>query len=245
MPRYRLTLEYDGEPFVGWQRQANGPSVQAALEAAIQRFCGEMVTIHAAGRTDAGVHAWGQVVHVDLARDWPCATVRDALNFHLRPWPVAVIVAEGAAPDFDARFSAQARVYRYRILNRVAPPVLDRGRVWHLAHPLDPRAMQAGAEVLIGRHDFTSFRGTGCQARSPLKTLDALNVTAAGEEIHVEARARSFLYHQVRIMVGTLRLCGDGKWRADDVARALAAADRKAAGPTAPPQGLYLVEVRY
>lgn len=245
MPRYRLTLEYDGGPFVGWQRQDNGPSVQAVLEEAIGRFCGEVVTTHAAGRTDTGVHAWGQVVHCDLTREWPAATVRDALNFHLRPSPVAVIAAEIAAPDFDARFSARARVYRYRILNRAAPPVLDRGRVWHLAHPLDRRAMQAGADVLIGRHDFTSFRGTGCQAKSALKTLDLLDVTAAGEEIHIEARARSFLYHQVRIMVGTLRLCGEGKWSAGDVARALAATDRRAAGPTAPPEGLYLVDVRY
>lgn len=245
MPRYRLTLEYDGAPFVGWQRQENGPSVQAALEDAIAGFCGERATVHAAGRTDAGVHALGQVVHFDIDKDAPPDTVRDALNAHLRPLPVAVLDAERAAEDFHARFSAVERRYLYRILNRRAPPVLERGRVWHVGAPLDASAMHEAAQALVGRHDFSTFRAAECQADSPVKTLDQLDVARAGEEIHVTARARSFLHHQVRNMVGTLKFVGEGKWRRSDVETALAARDRAKGGPTAPAEGLYLVSVRY
>ncbi|HVO15348.1 MAG TPA: tRNA pseudouridine(38-40) synthase TruA, partial [Alphaproteobacteria bacterium] len=218
MPRYRLTLEYDGRAFVGWQRQDNGPSVQAALESAIRKFCGETATVHAAGRTDSGVHALGQVVHVDLVKDAPTDTVRDALNAHLRPQPVAVLDAAVAAPDFHARFSAIERRYRYRIVNRRAPLALDLGRAWHVSVPLDAAAMHEAAQLLVGHHDFTSFRAAECQAKSPVKTLDALDVAREGEEITCAARARSFLHHQVRNMVGTLKLVGEGKWAADDVA---------------------------
>ena len=245
MTRFKLTLEYDGGGFVGWQRQDNGPSVQQALEEAIHRFCGETVTTFAAGRTDAGVHALGQVAHFDLAREAPPETVRDALNFHLKPAPVAVLRAEVAAPDFHARFSATARLYRYRIVNRRAPLAIERGRAWLVGAPLDAASMHAAAQRLVGHHDFTSFRATLCQAPSPVKTLDVLDVTRFGDEVRVAARARSFLHHQVRNMVGTLKLVGEGKWTADDVARALAARDRSAAGPTAPPEGLYLTDVWY
>jgi tRNA pseudouridine38-40 synthase len=245
MPRYRLTLEYDGRAFVGWQRQDNGPSVQAAVEAAIVGFCGEAATVHAAGRTDSGVHALGQVAHVDLAKDAPTDTVRDALNAHLRPAPVAVLDAAIVGDDFHARFSAIERRYLYRIVNRRAPLALDAGRAWHVAHALDDAAMQRAAQRLVGRHDFTSFRAAECQAKSPVKTLDALDVARAGDEIRIAARARSFLHHQVRNMVGTLKLVGDGKWTADDVTAALDARDRAKGGPTAPAEGLYLVAVRY
>ena len=245
MTRFKLTLEYDGGAFVGWQRQDNGPSVQQALEEAIQKFCGETVTSFAAGRTDAGVHALGQVVHVDLARDASPETVRDALNFHLKPAPIAVLNAAVAPADFHARFSATARVYLYRIVNRRAPLAVERGRAWLVGAALDADAMHAAAQRLIGHHDFTSFRAALCQAASPMKTLDRLDVTRADDEIRIDARARSFLHHQVRNMVGTLKLVGEGKWTADDVSRALAARDRSAAGPTAPPDGLYLTEVWY
>jgi len=245
MTRYRLTLEYDGGPFVGWQRQENGPSVQQALEEAVFAFSGERVTAFAAGRTDAGVHALGQVAHFDLARETTAATVMDAVNFHLKPNPVAVLAAEAVPADFHARFSAKARAYRYRILNRRAPLALERGRVWQVAHALDAEAMHAAAQHLVGHHDFTSFRSSICQAASPEKTLDRLVVRRAGEAVEIEAGARSFLHHQVRNMVGTLKLVGEGKWTADDVAAALAARDRAKAGPTAPPEGLYLTEVCY
>ncbi|WP_439817385.1 tRNA pseudouridine(38-40) synthase TruA [Zavarzinia sp. CC-PAN008] len=245
MPRYALVLEYDGTAFVGWQRQDNGPSVQAALERAIAGFSGETVVTTAAGRTDTGVHATGQVVHFDLVRDHAPRTVRDALNFHLRPDPVAVLQADRVADGFNARFDATARHYRYTILNRPAPPVLERGRVWHVPHALDAGLMAAGAARLEGRHDFTSFRAAQCQANSPLRTLYRLAVTRVGEVILVEASARSFLHHQVRNMVGTLKLVGEGKWSPDAVAKALAARDRAAAGPTAPPQGLVLTRVDY
>lgn len=245
MPRFRLTLEYDGAAFVGWQRQKNGHSVQAALEAAILAMSGERVRTTAAGRTDAGVHASGQVAHFDLDRDFAPGTVRDAINFYLKPQPMAVLAAELAPADFHARFSARERAYLYRILDRRAPPALVRGRVWWLPWPLDDAAMTEGARHLLGHHDFTSFRASECQAASPFKTLDVLEVARWGEEIHVIARARSFLHHQVRNMVGTLRLVGEGKWPPDRVAEALAARDRRAAGPTAPAPGLCLTEVRY
>jgi tRNA pseudouridine38-40 synthase len=245
VPRYRLTLEYDGAGLVGWQRQANGLSVQEALEAAITRFCGESVAVTGAGRTDAGVHALGQVAHFDLAGNAPPEVVRNAVNFHLRPAAISVLAAQEVPETFDARLSAIGRVYRYRILNRHAPPALERGRVWHVRRALDVAAMQEGARHLVGRHDFSSFRDSLCQARSPVKTLDALSVSRQGEEIEIAAQARSFLHHQVRNMVGTLQLVGIGRWRPQEVAQALAARDRRAAGPTAPAEGLYLVEVRY
>lgn len=245
MPRYRLTLEYDGEPFVGWQRQDNGPSVQQAMEEAVVRFCGKHAVVNAAGRTDAGVHAAGQVVHLDLQRDWAPETVRDALNFHLRPAPVAVLEARRVAGDFHARFSARSRSYRYRILARPAPPVLDRGRVWWVRTPLDPAAMAEAAALLVGHHDFTSFRSTMCQADSPVKTLDRLDVRTDGAEIRIEAQARSFLHNQVRIFAGTLKRVGEGAWTPSDVAAALAARNRARGGPTAPAHGLCLMAVGY
>jgi tRNA pseudouridine38-40 synthase len=245
MPRYRLTLEYDGGALVGWQRQRNGLSVQEVLETAVERYCGSAVTVHGAGRTDAGVHALGQVAHLDLPRAADPDVIRNALNFHMKPHAVAVLEAAPASERFDARRSARARHYRYRILNRRAPAVVDRGRVWHVGAPLDAAAMHEAAQLLVGRHDFSSFRDTLCQAKSPVKTLDRLDVTRLGDEIEIAARARSFLHHQVRNMVGTLKLVGAGKWQVADVARALAARDRRAGGPTAPPEGLYLVAVLY
>jgi len=243
--RYKLTLEYDGADFVGWQRQDNGPSLQAALEAAVLGFCGEAVTVQGAGRTDAGVHALGQVAHVDLARDWPADTVLKALNFHLKPEPVAVLAAEIAGDDFDARFSAKARHYRYRIINRQPPLTIDAGRAWWIKAPLDAGAMQRAAQRLTGSHDFTTFRNADCQAKSPVKTLDRLIVRRQSEEILIEASARSFLHSQVRSIAGSLRLIGDGSWSADDLSDALAAKDRKACGPVAPADGLYLLRVDY
>ena len=245
MPRYKLTIEYDGAGLAGWQRQANGVSVQQALETAIARFCGERVSVHGAGRTDAGVHALGQTAHLDLTRAVAPEVLRSAVNHHLRPAAISVLAAEPASEDFDARLSATCRVYLYRILNRRASPALERGRVWHVAPPLDIEAMREGARHLVGHHDFSTFRDSLCQAKSPLKTLDALDLRRIGDEIHIEARARSFLHRQVRNMTGTLKLVGLGRWHPDDVARALAARDRRAGGPTAPPEGLYLVEVRY
>jgi tRNA pseudouridine38-40 synthase len=245
VPRYKLTIEYNGAGFAGWQRQVNGLSVQEALETAITRFCGERVPVRGAGRTDAGVHALGQAAHLDLTRAVPAEVLRSAVNHHLRPAAISVLDAAPAPEDFDARLSASSRVYLYRILNRRAPPALERGRVWQVAPPLDVAAMREGARHLIGHHDFSTFRDSLCQAKSPLKTLDALDLRRVGDEIHIEARARSFLHRQVRNMAGTLKLVGLGRWHPDDVARALAARDRRAGGPTAPPEGLYLVEVRY
>jgi tRNA pseudouridine38-40 synthase len=243
--RFRVTLEYDGGPFAGWQRQENGPSVQAALERAIFGLSAERVTVTGAGRTDAGVHALGQVAHFDLEKIYAPAKLRDALNYHLRPDPVAVLDANIVSPEFHARFSATARLYLYRILNRRAPPVLEAGRAWHVARNLDAEAMHAGARFLVGRHDFTTFRAAECQAQSPVKTLDALAVRRAGEEIHIEAKARSFLHHQMRSIAGTLKLVGEGKWLPRDVTSALASRDRARCGPVAPPEGLYLVRVEY
>jgi tRNA pseudouridine38-40 synthase len=245
MPRYKLTLEYDGTGLVGWQRQANGLSVQEVVETAVERFCGEAVRVHGAGRTDAGVHALGQTAHLDLPRAAPPDEVRGALNHHLRPAAVAVLAVEAVGEDFDARRSARLRSYVYRIVNRRAPPALDRGRAWHVGHELDVAAMHAAAQLLVGRHDFSTFRDSLCQAKSPVKTLDRLDVARAGDIITVAADARSFLHHQVRNMVGTLKLVGAEKWSAADVAAALAARDRRAGGPTAPAEGLYLVSVAY
>jgi tRNA pseudouridine38-40 synthase len=245
MPRYRLTIEYDGRPFVGWQRQDNGPSVQAAIEEAVCRFSGEAATVIGAGRTDAGVHALGQVAHVDLARTYPLATVRNALNYYLASRPVTVLATDEAAKGFHARFSACRRTYRYRLLDRPTPPALEQGRVWWVPHRLDEVRMAEAAAMLVGRHDFSSFRASLCQSRSPVKTIDDIQLLRVGEEIHLVVIARSFLHHQVRIIAGTLRLVGAGKWSPEQVADALAARDRRRAGPTAPPHGLYLVAVGY
>ena len=245
MPRYKLTIEYDGTPFVGWQVQDNGVSVQGILAEAVLAFAGERAAVGGAGRTDAGVHALGQVAHVDLTKDWPPDTVRDALNAHLRPQPIAVLVAERVADDFDARFSAIKRHYRYRIVNRRADLALEAHRAWRVPRPLDTAAMHDAAQRLVGRHDFTTFRSTECQAKSPVKTLDRLDVTRDGDEVCVTAIARSFLHNQVRSMVGSLVHVGEGKWSADDLAAALAARDRTVCGQVAPPQGLYLVRVEY
>jgi tRNA pseudouridine38-40 synthase len=245
MPRYKLTIEYDGTPFVGWQSQDNGISVQAVLTEAIAAFAGERVTVNGAGRTDAGVHALGQVAHIDLAKDWDGETVRDAINYHLRQRRVAVLSAEAAAADFDARFSAVKRHYLYRIANRRADLTLDQNRAWRVPRPLDAEAMHTAAQRLIGRHNFTTFRAAECQAKSPVKTLDRLDVARVRDEIRITASARSFLQHQVRSMVGSLVHVGEGKWTADDLASALAARDRTACGQVAPPHGLYLVRVDY
>jgi tRNA pseudouridine38-40 synthase len=245
MPRYKLLLEYDGGPFVGWQRQGNGPSVQAALEDAVLGYCQERVIVHGAGRTDAGVHALGQVAHVDLVREAPAKTVCDAINFHLRPNPIVVLAAEPVEAGFHARFSAKQRRYRYRILNRQSPPALERGRAWWVPVSLDVDAMADAAAGLIGRHDFSTFRAALCQAASPVKTIDDLMVTRQEETVLIDIRARSFLHHQVRNIAGSLSLVGRGKWSQADFAAALAARDRRRGGPTAPACGLYLVAVSY
>jgi tRNA pseudouridine38-40 synthase len=245
VPRYKITVEYDGGPFAGWQRQDTGPSIQAALEDAVFAFSGERVPVQGAGRTDAGVHALGQVAHFDMTAEKRLEEVRGALTFHLKPNPIVVTAAELAPQGFHARFSATWRRYRYRILNRRPPPALERGHVWHVPVRLDVRAIQAAASVLVGTHDFNSFRSTSCQSKTSLKTLDELSVRRCGEEIHVEVGARSFLHNQVRILIGTLQLVGRGQWSKQDVEDALAARDRTRAGPTAPPHGLCLMEVRY
>jgi tRNA pseudouridine38-40 synthase len=245
MPRYRLTLEYDGAPFFGWQRQDNGPSVQGALEDAIEKLSGERVTVTGAGRTDAGVHAMGQVAHFDLIKQFEPGKVRDALNYYLRPDPVVVLDADAVDGEFHARFSATARHYLFRILNRRSPPALEEGRVWHISPKLDAEAMHAAAQFLVGQHDFTTFRAAECQAQSPVKTLDRLDVSRRADEIHIEASARSFLHHQIRSFAGTLKLVGEGKWVPRDVADALAAKERARCGPVSPPDGLYLVRVDY
>ena len=245
MPRYKLTLEYHGGPFVGWQRQKTGRSVQEALEDAIRALEPGAPAIAGAGRTDAGVHATGQVAHCDLEKDWRPYRLAAALNWHLTPEPVAVLAAERVADDFHARFSATRRDYLYRIIARRAPLTLERGLAWRVPHALDADAMQAAADLLAGRHDFTTFRSAQCQAASPVKTLDEFRVETAGEEIRFRLSARSFLHHQVRSMVGTLERVGAGKWSVDQVAEALARRDRTACGPVAPAAGLYLTGVDY
>jgi tRNA pseudouridine38-40 synthase len=245
MPRYKLTLEYDGTPYVGWQMQENRASVQGRLAEAIKTFSGEDAIPRGAGRTDAGVHALGQVAHFDLAKEWSTGTVRDALNAVLRPDPISVLSCEIASGDFDARFTAKSRHYLYRIVDRRSPLALERERAWGVFRALDAKAMDAAAQVLVGHHDFTTFRSTECQADSPQKTLDRLAVSRHGEIIRVEASARSFLHNQVRSMVGSLKLVGDGKWTASDLEAALAAKDRGRCGPVAPAHGLYLVRVEY
>lgn len=245
MPRYKLTIEYDGTPYVGWQMQENGPSVQGHIARAARAFSGEATIPRGAGRTDAGVHALGQVAHLDLARDWPANVVANALNAHLRPEPISILACTRVAEDFDARFSAVARTYRYRLVSRSGPLALDRGRAWHLMIRLDDGAMRDAAAVLTGRHDFTTFRARECQAASPLKTLDRLDVTRDGEEIRIEAHAKSFLHTQVRSMAGALKLVGEGRWTPADVSHALSARKRTACPPLAPPRGLYLLRVDY
>ena len=245
MPRYKLLIEYDGAPFAGWQIQAGAETVQGVLTAAVEAFAGEKVSVQGAGRTDAGVHAIGQVAHVDLQKEWDTDIVRDALTAQLRPHPVAVLAAERVPDNFDARFSAKARHYVYRIINRRADLTLDRGRAWRVPRPLDAAAMHKAAQRLLGKHDFTTFRAAECQAKSPVKTLARLDVAREGAEIRVAASARSFLHHLVRSMVGSLVLVGEGRWSADDLAAALAARDRTACGQVAPPDGLYLVRVEY
>jgi len=245
MPRFKLTIEYDGTNFVGWQRQANGPSVQEAIEQAAVAYCQTDIVVHGAGRTDAGVHAKGQVAHVDIPRNDKGEKVRAALNSHLRPLPIAILKAERVGENFHARFSALERLYLYRLSVRRAPLAIEVNRAWWLARMLDVNAMTRAAQTLIGKHDFTTFRATECQAKSPIKTLDEIRVESEGDMIDIWVRAKSFLHHQVRNIVGTLVLVGDGKWNAEDMAHALQAKDRKAGGPTAPPSGLYLISVIY
>ncbi|MBW0002042.1 MAG: tRNA pseudouridine(38-40) synthase TruA [Hyphomicrobiales bacterium] len=245
MPRFKLILEYDGSPFDGWQAQASGRSVQDRLEAALLKLTGERVRVRAAGRTDAGVHASHQVAHADLAKNWRPDTLRDALNAHLRPHPISVLATAAASSDFDARLSAIKRHYRYRILNRRAPPALEAGRVWHVPRLLDAEKMHEGAQLLVGRHDFTTFRAADCQARSPIKTLDRLDVARQTDEVVIYASARSFLHHQVRSLVGTIEMAGAGRWSLADVKSALEARDRSRCGPMAPAAGLCLIGVDY
>ena len=245
MPRFKLTLEYDGTPFVGWQRQENGLSVQEVIETALEALSGERVRIRGAGRTDTGVHALGQVAHADLAKDWRTDVLRDGLNAQMRPQPVAILAAESVPDTFDARFSAIRRHYLYRIVNRRAPLTVERGHVWLVKRRLDTEAMQEAARVLIGSHDFSTFRASQCQAESPVRTLERLDVIAKGCEIQILATARSFLHSQVRSIVGSLEHVGSGKWSVADMRAALAARDRCCCGMVAPPDGLYLVGVDY
>ncbi len=245
MPRYKLTIEYDGTDFGGWQRQANALCVQQVLEEALLALCGAQTIARAAGRTDAGVHATAQVAHVDMAREWRLDRLRDGLNAHMRPHPVAVVLAEAAADDFDARHSATARHYLYRIINRRAPLTIDARRAWLVKRPLDAQAMHEAAQLLLGLHDFSTFRDADCQAQSPMRTLDRLDVSRFGEEIHIRAGARSFLHRQVRSMVGSLEHVGSGHWSGLDLRRALEARNRARCGQVAPAAGLYLVGVAY
>jgi tRNA pseudouridine38-40 synthase len=245
MPRYKLTVEYDGTPFSGWQRQANAPSVQQCLEEALARLTGESIIVRAAGRTDAGVHALAQTAHVELSKSWRPDTVRDALNAQLRPHPIVILRADQVADNFDARFSASCRHYLYRIVNRRAPLALDHGRAWLVRYRIDTDAMHSAAQRLVGRHDFSTFRDSECQAKSPIRTLERLDVTRIGDEVQIHTSARSFLHRQVRSMVGSLVLVGAGKWNADDLQMALAKRDRSCCGTVAPAAGLYLLRVDY
>ena len=245
MARYHLTLEYDGGPFVGWQKQDNGRSVQEAVEDAARKLCGEPVRAHAAGRTDAGVHAFAMSVHLDFQKPFSDNVVRNALNQHLKPEPIAVLTCRSVSDDFHARFSCMRRSYEYRIINRRPPLTIDRGRAWQLARPLDENAMDEAAQALVGCHDFTTFRAAACQSQSPKKTLDTISVTRAGDEVFVRCAALSFLHNQVRSFVGTLVEVGKGAWRARDVKSALEACDRSRCGPVAPAHGLYFVRADY
>ena len=245
MPRYRLLVEYDGRPYRGYQAQGELPSVQSSIERAVKAFCGEELRLQAAGRTDTGVHATGQVLHIDLEKDWKPAVVRDALNAHLVPEPIAILAVDIPGGDWHARFSAKERRYLYRILNRKSPPALDQGRVWHVKKPLEVSAMHEAAQALIGKHDFTTFRDVQCQAKSPVKTLDLASVRREGEYVLLEFASRSFLHRQVRSMTGSLAEVGAGRWTAVDLKAALEAADRTACGPVAPPDGLYFTGVSY
>ena len=245
MARYKLILEYDGTNFVGWQRQENGLSIQEILEDAVKAFCGENVIAHAAGRTDAGVHALAMTAHIEIEKSPAADTVRDAVNQHMRPHPIAILSAEQAGDDFHARFSCVRRAYEYRIVNRRAPLALDAGRAWRVPQKLDADAMHEAAQCLVGKHDFTTFRSIKCQADSPVKTLDEISVSRIGEEVILRCAARSFLHNQVRSFVGTLVEAGKGKWRARDVKAALDAADRARCGQVAPPEGLYFVRAEY
>jgi len=245
MRRIKLTIEYDGGPYVGWQHQDNGPSVQEAIETAIKDFCGESPRLFTAGRTDAGVHALGQVAHFDIDADFPVDTIRDALNQHLRPQPISILNAEEVDEEFHARFAAKRRHYLYRLIARRAPLALEKERAWQVFRPLDVAAMHEAAQGLLGRHDFTTFRATQCQADSPLRTLDEIHVFESGDEVHVTVTAKSFLHNQVRSMVGSLKLVGEGKWSAQELKDALDAADRTRCGPVAPAHGLYLARVDY
>jgi tRNA pseudouridine38-40 synthase len=245
MPRYKLTIEYDGRPFVGWQKQANGLAVQEAIETAIAGLTGAPASVQAAGRTDAGVHAKGQVAHVDLVRAWRGDRLRDALNAHLRLFPIAIVDAAPVDDAFEARFSATKRHYLYKILNRRAPPVHERGFVWHIARKLDAAAMHEAAQLLLGKHDFTTFRAAECQANSPMRTLDVLDVARVGDTIEIRASALSFLHHQVRSLTGSLEHVGSGRWRAADLRAALDSRDRSRCGAVAPACGLYLMQVDY
>lgn len=245
MVRYHLKIEYDGRPYVGWQRQEKGMSVQQSIEEAVIRFSGESASLFVAGRTDKGVHALYQSAHLDLTKDWSIDRVRDALNAQLRPHPISILSAEIVDEEFHARFSAKERAYMYRITNRRSPLTVNRGLSWWVPVPLDLEPMRDAAEVLLGKHDFSTFRATACQANSPVKTLDQLDVTWEGQEIRIYTRARSFLYHQVRNIVGSLKMVGSGKWTKDDLKKALDAKDRRAGGPTVPADGLYLTNVIY
>lgn len=245
MPRYKITIEYDGAPYSGWQRQPDRPSVQGTIERAVKNFCGEDIVIRGAGRTDAGVHALGQVAHFDSAVAHSIDTVRDALNFHLKGDAVSILSAKLVADDFDARFSAIKRHYLYRIQSRRAPSILNRGRAWWVPKPLDPAAMHQAAQVLTGRHDFTTFRASECQSKSPVKTVDVIDVQEVGAEIHISVSALSFLHNQIRSFAGSLKWVGEGRWNTNDLKNALDAKDRKSCGPVAPPDGLYLTCVDY
>jgi tRNA pseudouridine38-40 synthase len=245
MPRYKLTIEYDGSPFSGWQMQDDVPSVQQALRDAIAKFCGEPFIPRGAGRTDAGVHALGQVAHIDLSMNWPADTVMKAVNFHLRPAPVSILACKLVGEEFDARFSAKGRHYLYRIVNRYGPLTIDRNHAWRTWPRLDEAAMAEAAMLLIGKHDFTTFRASQCQAKSPVRTLDVLTVEREGEELRIRASAPSFLHHQVRSIVGSLKLVGEGKWSREDLRAAFEARDRTRCGAMAPSDGLYLVRVDY